>query len=78
MKVGDAEGRRLGGEYVTLQEAAELLGVHRGRMRLLARRHKLPVYALPTDQRVKLFRRSDLERLMQPQQLEDEGKAVAA
>lgn len=53
-------------EYVTLTEAAELLGVTRVTMRQMAARYGLESFALPRDARVKLFRRADVLALNQP------------
>ena len=74
-----SEDKRPPGEYVTLQEAAEILGVSRFRMARLAADEELPVFTRPADRRVKLFKRGDVERLREPQPLErQEGKALAA
>ena len=72
-----AEEERKKRGFLTLQEAAELLGITRQRMRVVAQQNKLPVYGQAADRRVKLFRRSDVERLLQPRRI-DEGKAAAA
>jgi excisionase family DNA binding protein len=54
-------------DYVTLQEAATLLGVSRTRMWQLATEHKLRDYALKTDRRMRLFLRSDVLALQRPE-----------
>ncbi len=66
------------GEYLTLQEAADLLGVSRFRMARMAKDQRLPVYSRPADRRIRLFRRSDVERLQEPQPLDEYPKEKAA
>lgn len=64
-------------EYVTLLEAARLLGISRTKMWQLAQ--SLAIYELPTDGRVKLLKRSDVEALRQPRpRLASDPKAAAA
>ena len=54
------------GEYVTLQEAADILSVSRFQMSALVKRLKLKVYETPADRRRKLLRRVDVEALATP------------
>lgn len=53
-------------EYVTVQEAAERLGVTRFVMSRLIRDEGLKVYGLPADKRVKLVRIADVDALAKP------------
>jgi hypothetical protein len=67
------------GEYVTLKQAAELLGITRQHMRRIALTNGLRAYTTPMDRRAKLYRRGDVLALRQPRPLEElEGKALAA
>lgn len=50
-------------EYMTLGEAADVLGVDRRRLRLLMDRQKVETVDDPLDFRVRLIRRTDVERL---------------
>ena len=53
-------------EFVTLREAAELLGITRQHMRRKALEYGLESYFRPADRRVRLFRRADVLALAQP------------
>ncbi|MGH2371443.1 MAG: helix-turn-helix domain-containing protein [Chloroflexota bacterium] len=59
----DEEARR---DYLTVNEAARLLGISRTRMWQLAKQHELETFELPADRRVKLFRRADVLALLNP------------
>ena len=53
---------RSGGEqYVTIQEAADLLKVSRFKMARIAKDQRLPTYERGLDRRVRWLRRSDVE-----------------
>jgi excisionase family DNA binding protein len=66
------------GEYLTLNEAAELLGITRQHMRRVALANGLRAYATPMDRRAKLYRRADVLALRQPRPLDEiEGKELA-
>lgn len=51
------------GEYVTVQEAAALLGVSRTRMWQLARERELREYRHDLDRRARLYLRKDVEEV---------------
>ena len=54
------------GEYVTMTEAQEVLGVSRFKIWQLVRDGELSTYQSTLDRRQKLIRRSDLDALRQP------------
>jgi len=56
-------------EFITLQQAADDLGVSRFTMWRLIRDGELVAYQAPSDRRRKLIRRVDLEALKQPRAL---------
>ncbi len=56
-------------EFITLQQAADDLGVSRFTMWRLIRDGELLAYQAPSDRRRKLIRRVDLEVLKQPRAL---------
>jgi excisionase family DNA binding protein len=67
-------------QYLTMQEAADELGVTRFTISRLVRSGTLASYASPLNRRQKLVKREDLEALREPVRLESEGemgKAVA-
>ena len=65
-------------DFLTLQQAADLMRVHRITVWRLVRDAKLRMYQLETNRRVKLVKRADVEALMRPRLIEDtEGKAAA-
>ena len=65
-------------EFVTITEAARIMGVHRITVYRLVKAGTLRTYASPINRRVKLVKRAELERLMTPLPIEgDEGKAAA-
>jgi excisionase family DNA binding protein len=60
---------RIGGrvdEYLTLTQAAQILGVSRWTLYRRIDEGALTVYESPSNRRVKLVRRPDVERLMKP------------
>ena len=57
---------RIRGEYVTCNEAAELLGVSRFHISRLIKRERLTVYEAHDDRRVKWLRWEDVVRLATP------------
>jgi excisionase family DNA binding protein len=65
-------------DFLTLQQAADLMRVHRITVWRLVRDSKLRMYQSETNRRVKLVKRTDVEALMRPRPIEvDEGKAAA-
>jgi excisionase family DNA binding protein len=65
-------------DFLTLQQAADLMRVHRITVWRLVRDGKLRMYQSETNRRVKLVKRSDVEALMRPRPIEDaEGKEAA-
>jgi excisionase family DNA binding protein len=66
--------------YLTMQEAADELGVTRFTISRLVRAGTLAAYASPLNRRQKLVKREDIEALREPVPLEppaEMGKAVA-
>ena len=63
-------------EYLTLQQAADLMGVSRFKLWRLVRDGKLTAHVSERDRREKLVRRADVEALMQPRPIA-RGKAAA-
>lgn len=69
------------GEYVTMREAQEILGVSNFTMWQLVKRGELIAYQSGADRRKKLVRRADLEALRAPRPIdagEDGAKKAAA
>jgi excisionase family DNA binding protein len=65
-------------EYLTVQQAAELMGVSRWTLWRRIRAGELRAYEAGIDRRVRLVKRADVEALMRPRPIEiDEGKAAA-
>ena len=65
-------------DYLTVQEAAELMSVSRFTIWRRIRAGDLTAYQSGVDRRVRLVKRSDVEALMRPQAVDDrEGKAAA-
>ena len=65
-------------DFLTLQQAADLMRVHRITVWRLVRDGKLRMYQSETNRRVKLVKRTDIEDLMRPRPFEVvEGKAAA-
>jgi excisionase family DNA binding protein len=52
--------------YLTIQQAAELLGVSRFRMARLVRDQQLPIFERAVDKRVRWLRRADVQALLEP------------
>lgn len=68
-------------EFVTMREAQEILGVSNFTMWQLVKRGDLTAYQSATDRRKKLVRRSELDALRTPREIEPTGggaKKVAA
>ena len=65
-------------EYLSLQEAADLMGVSRFKMWRLVRDGKLETFESERDRREKLVRRVDVEALIRPRRSADQAKKVAA
>jgi excisionase family DNA binding protein len=67
-------------DYLTMQEAADELGVTRFTISRLVRAGTLASYASPLNRRQKLVKREDVEALREPVPLnpvDEMGKAVA-
>jgi excisionase family DNA binding protein len=66
-------------KYLTLQQAAELLGVARSTLWRRIRDGELLAYRSGVDRRTRLVKRTDVEALMRPEPIgeEHEGKAAA-
>ena len=65
------------GDYVTMTEAQEILGVSRFKIWQLVKQGTLETFRSELDRREKLIRRSDLEALRRPLPMAEEGKAAA-
>jgi excisionase family DNA binding protein len=64
--------------FVTLRQAAKLLGISYVTVWRMVKAGRLQTYASPVNRRVKLVKRADLEALMQPQPIEPDEKKAAA
>jgi excisionase family DNA binding protein len=64
-------------DFLTLQQAADLMRVHRITVWRLVRDGKLQTYQAESNRRVKLVKRADVETLMRPRQIEDAGGKAA-
>ena len=68
-------------EFLTLIEAADYLGVNRVKFSRMVKQLQIPYATSPYDQRVKLFRKAELDELKRaPRPVrgdEQEGKAAA-
>jgi excisionase family DNA binding protein len=60
-----ASGKATEREYLTPEEAAEILGVHVQTMRAYIRAARLPAFRLAGDRAIRL-RRADLEKVLEP------------
>jgi len=56
----------MGGNYLSLKEVGEYLGISRVKLWRLVKGGTLPVYSDPLDTRKKLVRKEDVEKLKQP------------
>jgi excisionase family DNA binding protein len=65
-------------DFLTLQQAADLMRVHRITVWRLVRAGKLRMYQSETNRRVKLVKRADVEALMRPRPIEDAEEKAAA
>jgi excisionase family DNA binding protein len=65
-------------DFLTLQQAADLMRVHRITVWRLVRDGKLRMYQSETNRRVKLVKRADVEALMRPRPIEDAEEKEAA
>jgi excisionase family DNA binding protein len=61
-------------DYLTLQEAADLLGVSRWTIWRRVRAGELQAYTARVDRRTRLVKRADAEALMHPQPIADDRK----
>ena len=65
-------------DFVTMQQAAALMGVSRWTLWRLVKEGRLPSYESEINRRVKLVKRADLAGLMAPKRIDaNEGKAAA-
>ncbi len=65
-------------DFVTMQQAAALMGVSRWTLWRLVKEGRLPSYESEINRRVKLVKRADLAVLMAPKRIDaNEGKAAA-
>ena len=65
-------------DFVSLTEAARIMGVSRWTIYRLIKSGRLPTYEYPANRNVTLVKRADLEALMTPRPIErEEGKAAA-
>ena len=65
-------------DFVTIQEAAQLVGVSRWTIWRLVKDGRLQTYESEINRRVKLIQRADIEALSCPRPVEaEEGKAAA-
>jgi excisionase family DNA binding protein len=65
-------------DFVTITEASRIAGVPRSTLYRRIAEGRLRIYESPLNRRVKLVKRADLHRLMQPTPIEpEEGKAAA-
>jgi excisionase family DNA binding protein len=64
-------------EFMTLNEAAELLGVSRPTLWRRIVQSEIPVFQSPQDRRHRLVKREDIERMLMPVELVP-GKELAA
>jgi excisionase family DNA binding protein len=53
-------------EYLTMEQAAELMGVSWHTIHRRIKRGDLPAYQSGTDRRLRLVKREDVEKLMKP------------
>jgi excisionase family DNA binding protein len=58
-------------DYLSVADAAELLGIHRATMWRLAQRLNLRLYTVAGDRRLHLFRAADIRHLQSPRLLVD-------
>ena len=65
-------------DFLTLQQAADLMRVHRITVWRLVRDGKLRTYQSQANRRVKLVKRADVEALMRPQPIEEDEEKAAA
>ncbi len=70
------------GEYMTIGEAAEALGVSRGTVWRRIKAGELDVFQSQADRRERLVRRADIEAMLRPSLVEritrpETGKAAA-
>jgi excisionase family DNA binding protein len=65
-------------DFVTIQRAAQVMGVSRWTVWRLVKDGKLPIYHSEIDRRVKLVRRADLAALMQPRPVGSREEKAAA
>jgi excisionase family DNA binding protein len=64
--VSEARPPGEGDEYLTIQQAADLLGVSRFRMARLVRDQRLPTFERAVDKRVRWLRRTDVQAMLEP------------
>lgn len=64
-------------EYLTLNEAAEELGISRVTLWRRSQKGQVDLYQSEQDQRIRLVKRSDIERMKQPVKIDPAKKAAA-
>jgi excisionase family DNA binding protein len=66
-------------DFVTMQQAADMMGVSYWTVYRLVKAGKLQAYQLPSNRRLRLVKRADLAALMTPTPIADDeqGKAAA-
>ena len=64
-------------EFLTVQEAAQLMGVSRFTVWRRIKDGQLQAYEAGVDRRVRLVKRADIEALMRPQPIEESKKEAA-
>ena len=82
-RIATSEGTHMTNDFLTLPEAAELVGVSRATMWRRLKQDEIQTYQSQQDRRVRLVKRSDIEDLLQPRPVVhtpvlDEGKTLAA
>jgi excisionase family DNA binding protein len=65
-------------DYLTIQAAAELMGVSRWTLWRRIRAGELRAYQAGVDRRTRLVKRSDVEALMRPRPVEEDRVKAAA
>lgn len=66
----------MGVEYLTLGEAAELIGVSRFTLWRRIREADIPTYKSPRDRRYRMVKRADLEKILIPVEVQEENETA--
>jgi excisionase family DNA binding protein len=72
------EGRPVNGDYLTMGEAQQELGVSMMTIWRMVKDGRLPSFRTPLDRRKKLVRRADVEKLKQPQPVTQPSERATA